>query len=237
MLIRESRHQNWRRMDRRRAVRILLGIPVRFGLFLFLPAGTLAWPTAWVFVVVSLAEMIVQFAYVWRVNPELLIARSHFHADAKRWDKLLLCGYLPAVLTILLVAGLDAGRFHWSRLPWIVSPVGLLLLLFGLGLITWAEAVNKFFEPMVRIQTERGQRVIDSGPYAVVRHPGYLASAFVSFGTALSLGSLCALIPAALAAALLLLRTKWEDVTLQRELAGYQAYVDRVGYRMVPGVW
>ncbi len=176
MLIRESRHQNWRRMDRRRAVRILLGIPVRFGLFLFLPAGTLAWPTAWVFVVVSLAEMIVQFAYLWRVNPELLIARSHFHADAKRWDKLLLCGYLPAVLTILLVAGLDAGRFHWSRLPWIVSPVGLLLLLFGLGLITWAEAVNKFFEPMVRIQTERGQRVIDSGPYAVVRHPGYLAS-------------------------------------------------------------
>ena len=236
MSVVEARDQ-WRQIDWRRAARVLAGIPVRFGLFLFLPAGTFIWPNAWVFMLVSLAEMIAQFGYLWRVNPEVVIARSHYCPDAKRWDKFLLCFYLPALLAILLVAGLDEGRYHWSRLPSAVSISGLLLFLLGLGLITWAEAVNKFFEPMVRIQLERGQRVIDRGPYSVVRHPGYLAGVLVAFGTALSLGSVWAVIPAALASALLFLRTKWEDATLQQELTGYQAYSARVCYKLIPGLW
>ncbi len=229
--------QKWQRIDRRRAARVLAGIPLRFGLFLFLPAGTLVWTKAWVFVLVSLAEMAAQFLYLWKVNPEVVIARSHYHADAKRWDKFLLCFYLPAVLAILLVAALDDGHFHWFPIPWAVSVLGFVLFLIGFGVITWAEAVNKFFEPMVRFQAERGQRVIDRGPYATVRHPGYMAGIVVAFGTALSLGSLWALIPAAIASGLLLLRTKWEDQTLRQELAGYKDYMDRVSCKLIPGVW
>src|SRR5580704_17294383 len=229
--------QNWQRIDARRALRVLIGIPVRFGLFLFLPAGTLAWPRAWVFVLVSLAEMGAQFAYLWQTNPEVVIARSRYRADSKRWDKLLLCVYLPIVLAILVVAGLDDGRFHWCPLPWRVSIVGLALFLFGFGLITWAQSVNKFFESTVRIQSDRAQRVIKSGPYTAVRHPGYLGGVLVSIGTALSLGSLWALIPATAASVLLLLRTHWEDQTLQQELVGYKAYADQVRYRLVPFLW
>jgi protein-S-isoprenylcysteine O-methyltransferase Ste14 len=112
-----------------------------------------------------------------------------------------------------------------------------VLFLLGFGVTTWAEALNKFFEPIVRLQAERGQRVIDRGPYATVRHPGYLAGIVVAFGTALSLGSLCALIPAAIASGLLLLRTNWEDQTLRQELAGYSEYVNRVCNKLIPGVW
>ena len=229
--------QKWQRIDRQRVGRVLLGIPLRFGLFLFLPAGTLIWPKAWVFVLVSLGEMAAQFGYLWHVNPEVLIARSHYRTDSKRWDKLLLCGYLPTVLAILIVAALDDGRFHWCPLPWLVSVVGLALFLFGFALIIWAQAVNKFFETTVRIQSDRGQRVIESGPYAAVRHPGYLGGVIISVGTALSLGSLFALIPAAAASSLLLLRTQWEDQTLQQELFGYKSYTDRVCYKLIPGVW
>jgi protein-S-isoprenylcysteine O-methyltransferase Ste14 len=97
--------------------------------------------------------------------------------------------------------------------------------------------VNKFFEPTVRIQTERGHKVIDAGPYAIVRHPGYVSAFFTLPGMALSLGSLWALLPACIAVLLLILRTLWEDKTLQAELPGYNEYTERVRYKLIPGVW
>jgi protein-S-isoprenylcysteine O-methyltransferase Ste14 len=106
-----------------------------------------------------------------------------------------------------------------------------------MGILTWAEAVNKFFEVTVRIQTERGQKVIDTGPYAIVRHPGYVGGILFCVGTALCLGSVWALVPASLASAILILRTQWEDQTLQAELSGYKEYTQRVRYRLIPGVW
>src|SRR4051794_17651298 len=90
------------------------------------------------------------------------------------------------------------GRFHWFPLPWWACLVGYGLLVAGLALLTWVQAVNKFFGPTVRIQADRGQTVIDTGPYAVVRHPGYVSWFPLSAGIALSLGSLWALVPAAL---------------------------------------
>ena len=103
--------------------------------------------------------------------------------------------------------------------------------------MTWAESVNKFFEPSVRIQTDRGHRVIDGGPYAIVRHPGYVSGFFVFIGMPVSLGSWWALIPAFLLCMLLVVRTIWEDQTLRKELVGYEAYAQRVRYRLIPGVW
>jgi protein-S-isoprenylcysteine O-methyltransferase Ste14 len=97
--------------------------------------------------------------------------------------------------------------------------------------------VNKFFEPTVRIQTDRGHRVIDTGPYAIVRHPGYAFGSGFFLGMPSALGSYWALIPAALVCPLLVLRTIWEDQTLREELPGYKEYAQRVRYRLIPGVW
>jgi protein-S-isoprenylcysteine O-methyltransferase Ste14 len=111
------------------------------------------------------------------------------------------------------------------------------LVIAGMGIGAWAQAVNKFFEPGVRIQADRGHQVIDTGPYAVVRHPGYVSACLFFVGIALSLGSLWALIPALLSCLLLVLRTIWEDRTLRDELPGYGEYARRVRYRLAPGVW
>src|SRR3954447_9748471 len=100
-----------------------------------------------------------------------------------------------------------------------------------MGITARSQAGNRFFEPGVRIQTERGHRVIDIGPYAVVRHPGYVAACLLFAGIALSLGSLWALIPAGLSCSLLILRTRWEHRTLQAELDGYEEYTQRVRSR------
>ncbi len=135
------------------------------------------------------------------------------------------------------VAALDDGRFHWFPVPWWVCGLGYVLFLAGFGILVWAEAVNKFFEPTVRIQTDRGQTVIDGGPYAIVRHPGYVGGILFFLSTPLSLGSLWGLIPAVLASLALIVRTRWEDQTLQASLPGYQEYTARVRYRLIPGLW
>ena len=112
-------------------------------------------------------------------------------------------------------------------------------VLFSLGMIgmVWLEVVNKFAEPGVRIQTDRGHKVVDTGPYAIVRHPTYLASMPQFAGMALALGSYWALLPTAAASLVLVVRTALEDHTLQNELEGYKEYACRVRYRLIPGVW
>jgi protein-S-isoprenylcysteine O-methyltransferase Ste14 len=221
----------------RRVVLILIVLPLFFALFMFLPAGTWAWTKGWLFILALVGIVAVVFTYLRRVNPEVLVARSHFHKGTKRWDKILLCFFFPLMWSVVPVAALDDGRFHWCPVPWWICGVGYALLFVGVGITSWAEAVNKFFEPTVRIQTERGHTVIDTGPYAIVRHPGYVGGFFVAAGMALSLGSLFALIPAGLATLLLIVRTKWEDQTLQEELDGYREYTQRVRYKLFPGVW
>jgi protein-S-isoprenylcysteine O-methyltransferase Ste14 len=141
------------------------------------------------------------------------------------------------MLATLIVAALDDGRFHWLPLPWWVCVLGYALLIIGMLGVTWAESVNKFFERTVRIQTDRGHHVIDSGPYAIVRHPGYVFISILLVSTPLALGSLWALIPAVLACLVLIVRTVLEDRTLREELAGYEKYAQRVRYRLIPGVW
>ena len=122
-------------------------------------------------------------------------------------------------------------------MPWWIVALGYLLFAAGYALSTWALAVNKFFEPSVRIQTDRGQKVIDTGPYRIVRHPGYAAGIPALVGIALALGSWWALIPVGISSALVILRTQWEDQTLQAELPGYKDYTRRVRCRLIPGVW
>ena len=136
-----------------------------------------------------------------------------------------------------IVAAFETVRFGRAALPGGATAFVYLLLVAGFAGMVWAQAVNRFFEPGVRIQTERGHHVIDTGPYAFVRHPGYVAAFAMLAGMALALGSAWALVPAVVGAALLVLRTAWEDRTLHAELPGYADYARRVQYRLFPGVW
>ena len=208
-----------------------------FVLCLFLPAGTWAWFRGWLFFVVVVAASILITLYLRRVNPDVIAARVNRHGGTKGWDRLLLGILIPAMVSILPVAALDDSRYHWFHLPWWGCVLGYALLITGIVGLTWAESVNRFFEPTVRIQTDRGHRVIDTGPYAIVRHPGYVSGFLVFIGMPLCLGSLWALIPGILLCPLLVLRTIWEDQTLRDELAGYEEYTQRVRYRLIPGVW
>jgi protein-S-isoprenylcysteine O-methyltransferase Ste14 len=125
----------------------------------------------------------------------------------------------------------------WSSMPRTFVILGYALLGTGIALSTWAQAVNPFFEPGVRVQRERGQQVISKGPYATVRHPGYASALMIFAGLALSLASWWALIPAAWASLILIVRTKWEDDLLRTELEGYSEYAKRTCYRLFPGLW
>jgi protein-S-isoprenylcysteine O-methyltransferase Ste14 len=206
-------------------------------LCLFLPAGTWAWARGWGFLVVFVVASIVITFYLRRVNPDIVAARVNRHEGTKSWDRWLLCILFPAIIAILPTAALDDGRYHWLPMPWWVCGIGYALLLLGLAGVTWAEAVNKFFEPTVRIQHDRDHTVVDAGPYALVRHPGYVTGCLIFLGLPLCLGSFWALIPALLACLILLVRTILEDATLRSELRGYEEYAQRVRFRWVPGVW
>ena len=207
-------------------------------LCLFVPAGTLAWFKGWLFLFVMVGTIILVSLYLRRVNPEVIAARINRHQGTKRWDRLLVMVFiLPTILATLIVAALDDGRYHWLPVPWWVCVLGYALLIIGMVGVTWAESVNKFFEPTVRIQTDRGHEVIDNGPYAIVRHPGYVFICILIVGISLALGSLWALIPAVLSCLLLVVRTVLEDRMLLTELPGYMDYAQRVRYRLVPGVW
>ena len=221
----------------RRVILLIFGIPAFFALFMFVPAGTLTWARGLLFIAVFLLLEILVVLHVWRTNPELLDARSRRHKGTKPWDKIVMCLFGPSIMAIFPVAALDDGRFHWLPVPDWVCGVGYALLAIGMFISAWAGSVNKFAEPKVRIQTDRGHKVIDTGPYAIVRHPGYVAAFLWSSGIALALGSLWALIPAAVASLVLVVRTQLEDRTLQNELEGYKDYTERVRYRLIPGLW
>jgi protein-S-isoprenylcysteine O-methyltransferase Ste14 len=132
---------------------------------------------------------------------------------------------------------LDVGRYHGSNLgPW-ATVLGTLIFSFGWILVTWAMLVNTHFEVTVRIQTDRNHRVVTTGPYAIVRHPGYTGASLWVLGSPLVVGSLYGLIPAALTILLVVIRTRREDRTLQAELPGYADYAQRVKSRLLPGIW
>ncbi|SEM47440.1 Protein-S-isoprenylcysteine O-methyltransferase Ste14 [Pseudomonas sp. ok272] len=224
-------------MSRAMAITYAVGVPLALLVLIFLPAGSFAWWPGWVFIAVLLLGFVVSAGILAKVNPVIFRARSRVQAGTKGWDKALLWLMLPLMTTVLPVGAFDAGRFHGAAAPAAVVWLGYAGIVLGLALATWAQAVNPFFEPGVRLQSERHHHVIDSGPYRVVRHPGYVAALLLFFGMALALGSFWALVPAALTAGLLVLRTAWEDQMLHAELAGYAEYARRVRWRLVPGLW
>lgn len=217
-----------------------LSLVLGVGIFLpliFWPAGNWQWSEGWLYIGVVVVNFVINFGYLWRVNRDLIAHRMALGAGTKRWDIIWAAVFGPLFVSIYIVAGLDAERFEWSVMPAHCWWLGLIIHVLGAWLFGWSMGVNPFFEKTVRIQTERGHRVIDSGPYAAVRHPGYLG--FIGWGLAVPflLGSWWALAPAVLAIVGIVVRTALEDITLTEELPGYREYAGRVRYRLLPGVW
>ena len=216
----------------------MLQVVVQFLLLaaiLFISSGRLNWVWAWIYLGVGIAILAVN---VLVIPPELIAERGRTDKkDIKAWDRVITTLNIIPSLGAPVVAGLDE-RFGWSpQFSLEIHLIGLALMVLGQGLFTWSMVSNRFFSTSVRIQMERDHTVATGGPYRYVRHPGYVGYTVSAFATALALGSLWALIPAAITMCFLVVRTALEDRALQEELAGYKEYAARVRYRLLPGVW
>lgn len=217
----------------------VLGLVVPVGALagLFVAAGTAAWWPGWAYIGLCAASTVAQRAYVSRRHPDLPGRRKRVGKGTPTWDKAWNALFLLLMLAMLVTAALDARGLPGSGMGIGWWPLGLVLLAASMGLGTWAMVNNPFFEGSVRIQEELGHRVVDTGPYACVRHPGYVGLIALAAATPFLLLSWFAFVPAGLATAWLVLRTALEDRFLRDRLTGYPEYMRRTRYRLVPGVW
>ena len=209
-------------------------------LILLLIGWDLAWWQGWLFSVSFLVIGIGSRILAEKRHPGLMAERSKFGKDqnVKPWDKVLapLMAFSLSI-PLFIVAGLD-HHFGWSpEFPIWLNIVGFILIIPGYAFASWAIIENRFFSSVTRIQMERGHEVCDSGPYRVVRHPGYAGNIPPLVGIVLALGSVWTLIPAVIALIIALIRTILEDRTLHEELPGYSEYAKRVPYKLIPGIF
>ena len=214
--------------------------------YLFIPltllvcGGDLGWWQAWIYSLLIVVAGIGGRIWAEHRHPGLTAERQNIEKmqSAKAWDKVLApLMALSIGFPLVIVAGLD-HRYGWSpAFPlWLTVP-GFILISLGYAFAAWALAENRFFSSVVRIQTDRGHVVCASGPYQIVRHPGYAGNIPPLLGIVLALGSVWTLIPAAVALIIAVIRTALEDQTLQEELPGYRDYARRVRYRLIPGIY
>lgn len=221
---------------RRRFTQIVLLLVIQ-AVALFLPAGRLDWWMAWAYLALYVLMIAINAAILLPRSPEMIAERGQAKAGTKAWDKRVSSAFGLFSLAILVVAGLDK-RFGWSpELLLAVQLLALALVALSTAVFSWAMMSNPFFSSLVRIQKERGHTVASSGPYRIVRHPGYASQAITMLALPVALGSYWALIPAVLTIITLVIRTSLEDRTLQAELPGYADYARHVRYRLLPGVW
>lgn len=208
---------------------------------LFVAAGTLAWSEAWVLLAALFLVRAVGALAIYRRNPELLRERARLplHTQQLFGDRALLLGVLATgFLGLPTIAAFDVFRWHvLPAPPPLVATLGLSMFLLGWCLKSLALHANAFAVTVVRLQTERAHAVIDSGPYTVIRHPFYAADPLILVGLSLWLQSYAAVFCAVIPIALMVMRLRLEERFLRRALPGYDAYTDRVRFRLIPGLW
>lgn len=221
-------------MNQRRAIiSSYVGVMV-IASVIFIAGGQLLYWQAWLYV--GLALLGTTLTHMLAPKEGNLAARRATQARAgEAWDRRIVGIYFLLSIVTFVIGGLDSGRFEWSGpVPLAATALGALAMLAGQLLFALARRENTFFASTVQIETERSHAVCATGPYRVVRHPGYLGMFTSMLGFPLVIGSYWAFIPAALALVLLLLRVSLEDRFLSERLAGYGDYAHRVRYRLIP---
>jgi len=205
---------------------------------LFLAAGTIAWPAAWISLILQNGWFLIGIWLLLKYNPGLLEERLRLsQPNQKAWDKVFLSLFYLFFFAWLVLMGLDAVRFHWSQMPLVLQVVGAMALVGSFLLISLTFRENSFLSPMVRIQEERGQTVISTGPYHYVRHPMYAGGLFLFLGMPLLLGSWYGLLLVLVMIPGMAVRAVLEERVLREELPGYDAYMAKVKCRLIPYVW
>jgi protein-S-isoprenylcysteine O-methyltransferase Ste14 len=224
------------RLIARGVVRLVLGVLI-IGPLIVWPAGDWWWMWGWVYVAVLFGMVGVNTAVLSIVNPAVIVERLRGGKGkaSRGWDLAVVIGMTLFALGTFVTASLD-HRFGWSGgTPLSRHLLGVALVVSGDLIFLSAMAANRFFAKMVRVQD--GHTVADTGPYRFVRHPGYVGLSLMVIAPALVLGSYWATLPALVTVGFVVLRTAIEDRTLRRELTGYEAYAQRVRFRLVPAVW
>jgi protein-S-isoprenylcysteine O-methyltransferase Ste14 len=211
---------------------------VAMGALLFVPAGTLHWPAAWVFLGTIAILGIGGGLWLAKTDPALLAERMRpmMQNDQPTADKKFMLVFGVAALVWFLAIGLDR-RYHASDIPLALQVLGWTMLLLSTGFIMWVMRENSFAAPVVKLQAERGHRVVSTGPYAWVRHPMYSGAVLFFVGAPLLLGSWWGVAMAPLFALLFAVRIAIEERALVAGLPDYADYTTRVRYRLVPGLW
>jgi protein-S-isoprenylcysteine O-methyltransferase Ste14 len=209
------------------------------GLVLFLAAGTLSWPRAWFFVSEMIVLFLISGLWLARRDPALLHERlaAPIQKAQPAADKILLTIFILTMFGAFALMALDAVRFGWSSVPWLVQAAGELILLLSIWICLQTLRENTFAAPVVKIQEDRGQWVITTGPYRFVRHPLYTGTILFFVGTTLMLGAWSGLVAALVLTVLLGIRIRIEEKALRTGLIGYDDYAASVRYRLIPLVW
>jgi protein-S-isoprenylcysteine O-methyltransferase Ste14 len=214
-------------------VRMGLGVVI-LAAMLFIPAGTFRYWQAWLWLGVIMIPLLVVLVYLFLKDPALLERRMHTR-ETEKAQTLMLKLSLIVFLLAFLIPGFDR-RFHWSRVPEEIVWASALLVFIGYVMIAMVFRENSYASRVVEVM--KGQKVIDTGPYAVVRHPMYLGASILYAFTPLALGSYWAVLPMWLIIPILtILRIPNEEEVLKRDLPGYEEYMQKVKYRLVPGIW
>ena len=203
---------------------------------LFGAAGTLAVPMFWAYLVLFAVLCVGASAAVYLLSPDLV--KERVRPGEGEQDRVTVRALNLLMFAQLLLAGLDVGRMHWSAtVPFPLQILGLIGFAIGMGFTTWAMLVNRFFSRAVRLQPDRGQQVVTSGPYRLVRHPGYSGGLLLLLSAGFALGSWIAMAPILLMLPLMVRRTLIEESMLANALPGYADYMQRVRSRIFPGIW
>jgi len=211
---------------------------VIYALPLLIPAGIRAWPSAWVFLGLWYGFWLLILIWLYVQNPDLFWERMLTTTTGQKvWDKILGPLLYVAIFLWLLFTAFDAGRFHWSSVPQSVEIIGAFILGASFVLFFLTFRANSYLSPVVRVQEDRRQVVITTGPYRFVRHPMYAATLIFFLGTPLLLGAWYGVLVSPIAVVVLAWRAVLEEKTLQKDLPGYDEYMTRTKYRLIPFVW
>jgi protein-S-isoprenylcysteine O-methyltransferase Ste14 len=217
----------------------LVFVVVAMPLLPMIISGAWDWWEAWTYAALTFLGFVISRGLASRRHPDILDerARSMSLQGAKAWDKVLAPVVALGSFVILIVAGVDKLN-NWTAPYSITAKLAtVIVIVLGYMLGTWALVENKFFSGVVRIQSDRGHRVVTTGPYRFIRHPGYAGALWTYLAMPILLDSTWAFIPALLLIGILVLRTSLEDRTLQAELPGYKEYTKTTRYRLLPGIW